>query len=140
VKDSEYAFGSVTIETVESAWGGKGRANSIDVNRSAYQASRSLAAPVSSIFLHCVKTMACPKCGCRLLTKVGRSKQMLICSDCSHPREPSFDQLAFQWRQLSTLMLVLMVAGVAVFHTMASDIASSKSTPLNRESQIEKTN
>ena len=83
--------------------------------------------------------MACPKCGCRLLTKVGLSKQMLICSDCSHPREPSFDQLAFQWRQLSTLMFVLMVAGVAVFHTLVSDIVSSKSALLNGESRIEKT-
>ena len=84
--------------------------------------------------------MACPKCGCRLLTKVGRSKQMLICSDCSNPLEPSFDQLASQWRQLSTLMFVLMVAGVAVFHTLVSDMVSSMSTPLNRESQIEKIN
>ena len=84
--------------------------------------------------------MACPKCGCRLLTKVGRAKQMLICSDCSHPREPSFDQLAFQWRQLSTLIFVLMVAGVPVFHTLVSDMVSSMSTPLDRKSQIEKVN
>jgi len=83
--------------------------------------------------------MACPKCGCRLLTKVGCSKQMLICSDCSHPHEPSFDQLTIQWGQLSTMMFVLMVAGVAVFHTLASDIVSSRYTPLNGESQIEKT-
>jgi hypothetical protein len=84
--------------------------------------------------------MACPKCGCRLLTKVGRSKTMLICSDCSHPREPSFDQPAFQWRQLTTLMLVLIVAGVAVYPTMVSDIVNSMSTPLTKRSQIEKTN
>ena len=84
--------------------------------------------------------MACPKCGCRLLTKVGRSKKMLICSGCSHPRDPSFDQLAFQWRQLSTLMFVLMVAGVAVFHTLVSGMVSSMSTPLHTESQIEKIN
>ena len=84
--------------------------------------------------------MACPKCGCRLLTKVGRAKKMLICSDCSHPRDPSLDQPAFQWRQLSTLMFVLMVAGVPVFHTLVSDMASSMSTPLDRESQIEKIN
>ena len=92
------------------------------------------------MLLHCVKTMACPKCGCRLLTKVGRSKTMLICSDCSHPREPCFDQPAFQWRQLSTLMLVLIVAGVAVYPTMVSDIVNSMSTPLTKRSQIEKTN
>jgi hypothetical protein len=84
--------------------------------------------------------MACPKCGCRLLTKVGRSKKMLICSDCSHPRDPSFDRLAFQWRQLSTLIFVLLVAGVPVFHTLVSDMASSMSTPLHTESQIEKVN
>ena len=84
--------------------------------------------------------MACPKCGCRLLTKVGRTKNMLICSDCSHPLEPSFDQLASQWRQLSTLMIVLMVAGVPVFHTLVSGMVSSSSTPLHMESQIEKIN
>lgn len=84
--------------------------------------------------------MSCPKCGCRLLTKVGRSKKMLICSDCSHSREPSCDQLPLQWRQLSTLMFVLMVAGVAVFQTLVSGMVSSMSTPLNRESQIEKLN
>lgn len=84
--------------------------------------------------------MACPKCGCRLLTKVGHSKKMLICSDCSHPLEPSFDQLASQWRQLSTLMFVLMVAGVPVFHTLVSGMVSSMSTQLNSESRIEKIN
>lgn len=84
--------------------------------------------------------MACPKCSCRLLTKGGRSKQMLICSGCSHPRDLSFDQLAFQWSQLSTLMFVLMVARGAVFHTLVSDIVSSMSTPLDRKSQIEKIN
>ena len=30
--------------------------------------------------------MTCPKCGCRMVTKVGRSTKMLICSDCGHPR------------------------------------------------------
>jgi hypothetical protein len=84
--------------------------------------------------------MACPKCGCRLLTKVGRSKKMLICSDCSHPLEPSFDQLASKWRQLSTLMIVLMVSGVSVFHTLVSGMVSSMSTPLHTESQIERVN
>jgi len=84
--------------------------------------------------------MACPKCGCRLLTKVGRSKKMLICSDCSNPLEQSSDQLASQWRHLSTLMVVLMVAGVPVFHTLVSGMVSSTSTPLSRESQIEKIN
>ena len=84
--------------------------------------------------------MACPKCGCRLLTKVGRAKQMLICSDCSHPLEPSSDQLASLWGQLSTFMFVLMVAGVPVFHTLVSGMVSSTSTPLPRESQIEKIN
>lgn len=84
--------------------------------------------------------MACPKCGCRLLTKVGRSKTMLICSDCSYPRELSFDQPAFQWRQLFTLMLVFMVAGVAVYPTVVLDIVNSMSTPLHNRSQIEKTN
>lgn len=29
--------------------------------------------------------MECAKCGCRMLTKVGRRQPMLICCDCGQP-------------------------------------------------------
>ncbi|MCP9777684.1 MULTISPECIES: hypothetical protein [unclassified Cyanobium] len=146
LKNRGNAFGLVTIETAETAWGGKSRAKPIGVSRSAYQASRPIGFPLSSILLHSVKTSrmcknhGLPKMQLPPTHQGGRSKQMLIYSGCSHPRDLSFDQLAFQWSQLSTLMFVLMVARGAVFHTLVSDIVSSMSTPLDRESQIEKIN
>lgn len=30
--------------------------------------------------------LSCAKCGGRMVTKVGRTNTMLICSDCGHPR------------------------------------------------------
>ena len=30
--------------------------------------------------------LSCIKCGSRMVTKVGRTNTMLICSDCGHPR------------------------------------------------------
>ena len=35
--------------------------------------------------ISCRVLMGCAKCGGRMLTKVGRRKPMLICSDCGHP-------------------------------------------------------
>ena len=64
--------------------------------------------------------MACPKCGCRLLTKVGRSKTMLICSDCGHP-QPTSDGIGFDWSQLSTVALLVAVAAVAMALSLLSD-------------------
>jgi hypothetical protein len=32
--------------------------------------------------------MACHRCGCRMITKVGRSAPMLICTDCGLPVDP----------------------------------------------------
>ena len=33
-----------------------------------------------------VAALSCAKCGGRMVTKVGRTNTMLICSDCGHPR------------------------------------------------------
>lgn len=74
--------------------------------------------------------MACPKCGCRLLTKVGRSKTMLICSDCGHPQQPSLDNPGSRWRQLSTVLLLVLISGVALTLSLLSDFVARDQSPL----------
>lgn len=73
--------------------------------------------------------MACPKCGCRLLTKVGRSKTMLICSDCGHPHAPSAQSPVFAWRQLSTVLLLVLISGVAFTLSLHSDFVARDRFP-----------
>ena len=84
--------------------------------------------------------MACPKCGCRLLTKVGRSKTMLICSDCGHPQQPATEGEMFQWRQLSTLVLLGAVAGVALALSLLSDSLMQGDIPLGEPSRLDRSN
>lgn len=74
--------------------------------------------------------MACPKCGCRLLTKVGRTKTMLICSDCGHPQATASQGSAFQWRQLSTVLLLIAISGVALTLSLVSDFLARDPLPL----------
>lgn len=82
--------------------------------------------------------MACPKCGCRLLTKVGRSKTMLICSDCGHPQQPALEGEIFHWRQLSTVMLLGAVAGVALALSLLSDSLTQGDVPLGEPSRLDR--
>jgi len=84
--------------------------------------------------------MACPKCGCRLLTKVGRSKTMLICSDCGHPHPPALAGEIFQWRQLSTVLLLGAVAGVALALSLLSDSLMQGDIPLGEPSRLDRSN
>ncbi|MCP9808813.1 hypothetical protein KBY58_05140 [Cyanobium sp. HWJ4-Hawea] len=56
--------------------------------------------------------MSCSKCGCRMVTKVGVSQTLLVCTDCGHPRneihsQPQARQKA--WAYL--LMFCLVLAG-----------------------------
>lgn len=74
--------------------------------------------------------MACPKCGCRLLTKVGRSKTMLICCDCGHPHQPSLDNSGSGWRQLSTVLLLVLISGVALTLSLLSDVVAPDQSPV----------
>lgn len=82
--------------------------------------------------------MACPKCGCRLLTKVGRSKTMLICSDCGHPHQRASESEIFQWRQLSSVLLLAAVGGVALALSLLSDSLTEGNTPLDEPSRLER--
>ncbi len=84
--------------------------------------------------------MACPKCGCRLLTKVGRSRTMLICSDCGHPRQPAPEGETFNWRQLSSVLLLGAVAGVALALSLLSDSLTQGDSPLGEPSRLDRRN
>ena len=84
--------------------------------------------------------MACPKCGCRLLTKVGRSKTMLICSDCGHPRQPTPEGEIVQWRQLSSVLLLGAVAAVALALSLLSDSLMQGDIPLGEPSRLDRSN
>lgn len=77
--------------------------------------------------------MACPKCGCRLLTKVGHSKTMLICSDCGHPHKPSLDNPGSRWHQLSTVLLLVLISGVALTLSLLSDLVAREQFPLQEQ-------
>ncbi|MEX0588753.1 MAG: hypothetical protein WD136_05805 [Cyanobium sp.] len=83
--------------------------------------------------------MACPKCGCRLITKVGRSKTMLICADCGHPQGPSITSRGFQWNQLSSVALLLAIAAVAIALTLLSDAVTRNQSPLSEPARLERT-
>lgn len=76
--------------------------------------------------------MACPKCGCRLLTKVGRSKTMLICADCGNPQAPSPEMGRLQWRQLTSVALLLGIAAVATALSFLSDAVIRDPSPLSQ--------
>jgi hypothetical protein len=82
--------------------------------------------------------MACPKCGCRLLTKVGRSKTMLICADCGHPQDPSLEMGRFQWSQLTTVSLLLGIAAVATALSFLSDAVTRELSPLSQPAGSER--
>jgi hypothetical protein len=74
--------------------------------------------------------MACPKCGCRMLTKVGRAKTMLICSDCGHPHDPALDKPGSNWRQLSSVLLLVLISGAALTLSLLSDFVVHDQSPL----------
>jgi len=82
--------------------------------------------------------MACPKCGCRLLTKVGRSTTLLICADCGHPQAPSLEAGGFQWGQLSSVALLLGIAAVATALSFLSDAITRDRSPLSQPADLER--
>jgi hypothetical protein len=82
--------------------------------------------------------MACPKCSCRLLTKVGRSRTLLICADCGHPQAPSLETSGFQWGQLSTLALLLGIAAVATALSFLSEAVTRNPPPLSQPAGTER--
>ncbi len=73
-----------------------------------------------------------------MLTKVGRSRTMLICSDCGHPQAPEPDQTPLRWQQLSSVLLLLVIGGVALALSFLSDRLSRGNSPLNEPASLER--
>jgi hypothetical protein len=85
--------------------------------------------------------MGCAKCGGRMLTKVGRSKPMLICTDCGHPiSEVDNRENRKRQRNGSLFMLALVaVAMMAFFLTQIRERTNSGNNPaerMHREEEI----
>jgi hypothetical protein len=60
--------------------------------------------------------LACRRCGCRMVTKVGRRGNLLICSDCGVPVENLEGQLQHRQRLYAALALIcLTLVGGMVF-------------------------
>ncbi len=57
--------------------------------------------------------MSCTKCGCHLVTKVGRTNTMLICSDCAHPRAEKAQPHRVKLQRLATAAFLAALAGLA---------------------------
>ncbi|MEB3325952.1 MAG: hypothetical protein VKM17_11545 [Cyanobacteriota bacterium] len=65
--------------------------------------------------------MACRRCGCRMLTKVGHARPMLICTDCGQPvdqRESIAMARQRLWGALTLVGLAMMSGSMLLLATM----------------------
>ena len=58
--------------------------------------------------------MSCTKCGGRMVTKVGRTNTMLICSDCGHPRADKAQPHRVNLQHAATAAFLAAVAVLAI--------------------------
>ena len=58
--------------------------------------------------------MSCTKCGGRMVTKVGRTNTMLICSDCGHPRADKAQAHRVKLQHVATAAFLAAVTALAV--------------------------
>jgi len=66
--------------------------------------------------------LACRRCGCRMVTKVGRGGNLLICSDCGVPVEKRQGQLDTRQRLFGALALIgLTLVGGMIFFLAAME-------------------
>ena len=82
--------------------------------------------------------MGCPHCGCRLLTKADNSKTILICSDCGHPQNTSLGNPATLLHRLITMLLVVLIGGVALSLSVLTDFVGRDSFTLQDQPERER--
>ena len=70
--------------------------------------------------------MSCTKCGGRMVTKVGRTNTMLICSDCGHPRA---DKAQAHRVKLQHVATTAFLAAVTVLVIAVLRVSISRSLP-----------
>lgn len=57
----------------------------------------------------------CSRCGCRLVSKLGRGKGMLICADCGHPQATLVDPSKRRNTALAAFSLIgILFVGTSV--------------------------
>ena len=70
--------------------------------------------------------MSCRKCGGRMVTKVGRTNTMLICSDCGHPRADKAQPHLVKLQHVAT---AAFLAAVTVLAITVLRVSISRSLP-----------
>jgi len=71
--------------------------------------------------------LSCKKCGGRMVTKVGRTNTMLICSDCGHPREDKAQPHRVKLQYVAT---AAFLAAVTALTMAVLRVSISRSLPL----------
>jgi hypothetical protein len=69
-----------------------------------------------------------------MIAKVGRSRSMLICADCGHPREPGQEPALGMQRLVGSLVMfgLAAVAGMAFFLAQVSEQRADMIQPSER--------
>jgi len=78
--------------------------------------------------------MGCVNCGGRMLTKVGRKKPMLICSDCGHPLSDTIDPQ----KQLTRVWGSLFMVSLSAIAIMTFFLAQVRETRTNERNPVER--
>ncbi len=68
--------------------------------------------------------MACPRCGCLLLSRSRTGIHQLVCTDCGHPMDVHLEQTSpprERWRDQAALALLLAVGGCVVGLAFSSE-------------------
>ncbi|MGA1302718.1 MAG: hypothetical protein ACO3ZD_01615 [Cyanobium sp.] len=81
--------------------------------------------------------MACRHCGCRMLTKVGRTSPMLICTDCGQPvnqRETADRKRKHLWGAL-TLLTMACMGGVLLLMVSMSEMRTARKLQITSDGE-----
>jgi hypothetical protein len=114
----------------------QGTAYGIEKMRLWLAMSKGVVSPVPE-FCFGVLAMACRRCGCRMLTKVGRTAPMLICTDCGLPldqRESADLKRKRLWGAL-TLMTMASMGGVLLLMVSMNELRTAGRLQITSEGE-----
>ncbi|MEB3305203.1 MAG: hypothetical protein VKL58_03200 [Cyanobacteriota bacterium] len=98
--------------------------------------SKEVVSPVPE-FSFGLTAMACRRCGCRMLTKVGRASPMLICTDCGLPvdqRHTADLNRKHFWGGL-TLMTLASMGGVLLLMATMNEMRTARRLQITSEAE-----
>ena len=64
--------------------------------------------------------MACPRCGCHLVSRSGERSSALVCSRCNHPIEQQLDPAGRRQRLANVATLLALVFAGGVLFTLSA--------------------